>query len=113
MHMHVLLCGLKFLKCICNFSDFRPRTLCDGSSNPDLGPICGRPLGIKFNYKTCELYIADAYFGLLKVGPKGGVAQLLANSAEGVPFHVTNGLDIDTQTGEVYFTDSSMFFQLR
>ncbi|KAK6281093.1 hypothetical protein POUND7_014918 [Theobroma cacao] len=72
-----------------------------------------RPLGLKFNYATCDLYIADACFGLLVVGPNGGVAQQLATSAEGVPFRFTNGLDIDSTTGVVYFTDSSIFFQRR
>lgn len=75
--------------------------------------MCGRPLGLKFNTVTCELYIADAYFGLLVVGPGGGVAKQLATSAEGVPFRFTNALDIDTKTGEVYFTDSSIMFQRR
>lgn len=75
--------------------------------------MCGRPLGLKFNTVTCDLYIADAYFGLLVVGPGGGVAKQLATSAEGVPFRFTNALDIDTKTGEVYFTDSSILFQRR
>ena len=76
-------------------------------------PICGRPLGLKFNPTSCDLYIADAYFGLLIVGPNGGVAQPIATSADGVPFRFTNALDIDTQTGMVYFTDSSTVFQRR
>ncbi|XWS69550.1 hypothetical protein CRYUN_Cryun04dG0188300 [Craigia yunnanensis] len=91
----------------------RDRKICDGSTNPDLEAICGRPLGLKFNHATCNLYIADAYFGLLVVGPDGGVAQQLATSAEGVPFRLTNGLDIDTNTGMIYFTDSSVIFQRR
>ena len=95
------------------FVGFRDRNICDGSTNPDLEPTCGRPLGLKFNDATCNLYIADAYFGLLVVGPDGGVAQQLATSAEGVPFRLTNGLDIDTNTGMVYFTDSSEIFQRR
>ncbi|XP_016732583.2 protein STRICTOSIDINE SYNTHASE-LIKE 10 [Gossypium hirsutum] len=89
------------------------RRLCDGSTNLMLEPICGRALGLKFNDATCDLYIADAYFGLLMVGPKGGVAQVLANSSEGIPFRFTNGLDIDNNTGVVYFTDSSIIFQRR
>ncbi|XP_022718023.1 protein STRICTOSIDINE SYNTHASE-LIKE 10-like [Durio zibethinus] len=94
-------------------SPIRKRKLCDGSANPSLEPICGRPLGLKFSKETCDLYIADAYFGLLVVGPNGGVAQTLATSAEGIPFRFTNGLDIDTNTGVVYFTDSSLIFQRR
>ena len=91
----------------------RNKKACDGSTNPDLEPTCGRPLGLKFNPATCDLYIADAYFGLLMVGPSGGVAKQLAISAEGVPFRFTNALDIDNKTGEVYFTDSSILFQRR
>ncbi|KAJ1442173.1 Strictosidine synthase, conserved region [Sesbania bispinosa] len=94
-------------------SPHRNKKLCDGLTNTNLESICGRPLGLKFNSATCDLYIADAYFGLLVVGPGGGVAKQLATSAEGVPFKFTNALDIDTQTGEVYFTDSSILFQRR
>ncbi|XVF78780.1 hypothetical protein PTKIN_Ptkin14bG0163900 [Pterospermum kingtungense] len=94
-------------------SPFRTRKFCNGSTNPNLEPICGRPLGLKFNTATCHLYIADAYFGLLEVGPNGGVAKQIATSAEGVPFRFTNGLDIDANTGMVYFTDSSTIFQRR
>ncbi|KAK2635930.1 hypothetical protein Ddye_030722 [Dipteronia dyeriana] len=94
-------------------SSNRQRKLCDGSTDSRMEPICGRPLGLKFNEKTCQLYIADAYFGLLVVGPNGGQALKLVASAEGVPFRFTNALDIDTNTGHVYFTDTSTVFQRR
>ncbi|CAM6099096.1 unnamed protein product [Calypogeia fissa] len=68
--------------------------------------LCGRPLGLRFNKQTGDLYIADAYFGILKVGPQGGVAELLTNTADGKKFVFTNDLDIDDD-GAVYFTDSS------
>ncbi|WOK92229.1 hypothetical protein Cni_G00920 [Canna indica] len=74
--------------------------------------ICGRPLGLRFDKKTGDLYIADAYFGLLKVGPQGGLATLLTNEAEGVPFGFTNDLDIDEE-GSAYFTDSSTNYKRR
>ncbi|KAK6926493.1 Strictosidine synthase, conserved region [Dillenia turbinata] len=74
--------------------------------------ICGRPLGLRFDKKTGDLYIADAYFGLLKVGPEGGLATLLTTEAEGVPLGFTNDLDIDDE-GNVYFTDSSTEYQRR
>ncbi|KAJ4978985.1 hypothetical protein NE237_009765 [Protea cynaroides] len=74
--------------------------------------ICGRPLGLRFYKKTGELYIADAYFGLLKVGPEGGLATPLATEAEGVPLRFTNDLDIDDE-GNVYLTDSSTKYQRR
>ncbi|VVA90501.1 unnamed protein product [Arabis nemorensis] len=74
--------------------------------------ICGRPLGLRFHKKTGELYIADAYFGIMKVGPEGGLATSLTTEADGVPLRFTNDLDVDEQ-GNVYFTDSSTFFQRR
>ncbi|KAG6520230.1 hypothetical protein ZIOFF_017268 [Zingiber officinale] len=74
--------------------------------------ICGRPLGLRFDKKAGDLYIADAYFGLLKVGPEGGLAKPLTTEAEGVPFKFTNDLDIDEE-GNIYFTDSSTNYQRR
>ncbi|KAL3530289.1 hypothetical protein ACH5RR_009611 [Cinchona calisaya] len=74
--------------------------------------ICGRPLGLRFDKKTGDLYIADAYFGLMKVGPEGGLATSLATEAEGVPLRFTNDLDFDEE-GNIYFTDSSTKYQRR
>nr|DAD48297.1 TPA_asm: hypothetical protein HUJ06_018234 [Nelumbo nucifera] len=74
--------------------------------------ICGRPLGLRFDKKTGDLYIADAYFGLMKVGAEGGLATPLVTQAEGVPLRFTNDLDIDDE-GNVYFTDSSIKYQRR
>ncbi|CAN0902338.1 Protein STRICTOSIDINE SYNTHASE-LIKE 12 [Linum grandiflorum] len=91
----------------------RSRTTCDNTTDPDLGPVCGYPLGLAYSGLTRQLVIADAYQGLLTVGPEGRLATLLANSAEGVPFTATNGVDIDPITGNIYFTDSSTKFQIR
>ncbi|KAH7653832.1 Strictosidine synthase protein [Dioscorea alata] len=74
--------------------------------------ICGRPLGLRFDKKSGDLYIADAYFGLLKVGPEGGLATQLTTEAEGVPLKFTNDFDFD-EDGNVYFTDSSSNYQRR
>ncbi|XVF19585.1 hypothetical protein REPUB_Repub11eG0123600 [Reevesia pubescens] len=74
--------------------------------------ICGRPLGLRFDKKTGDLYIADAYLGLFKVGPEGGLATSLVTEAEGVPLRFTNDLDIDDE-GNIYFTDSSSIFHRR
>ncbi|TVU21436.1 hypothetical protein EJB05_31069, partial [Eragrostis curvula] len=68
---------------------------------------CGRPLGLKFHYKSGNLYIADAYKGLMRVGPGGGQAKVLVSKADGVPLRFTNGVDVDQVTGEVFFADSS------
>ncbi|RCV07280.1 hypothetical protein SETIT_1G231500v2 [Setaria italica] len=58
--------------------------------------MCGRPLGLRFHYGSGNLYIADAYKGLMRVGPGGGEAT----KADGVPLRFTNGVDVDQVTGE-------------
>ncbi|KAH9649169.1 protein STRICTOSIDINE SYNTHASE-LIKE 10 [Citrus sinensis] len=80
---------------------------------PDIEHICGRPLGIRFDKKTGDLYIADAYLGFQVVGPEGGLATQLVTEAAGQPLRFTNDLDIDEHKGVIYFTDSSTGFQRR
>ncbi|CAK7340217.1 unnamed protein product [Dovyalis caffra] len=75
--------------------------------------ICGRPLGLCFDEAHGDLYIADAYMGLLKVGREGGLATKIATHAQGIPFRFTNSLDIDQSSGAIYFTDSSSQYQRR
>uniref|UniRef100_A0A0E0JMV3 Strictosidine synthase conserved region domain-containing protein n=1 Tax=Oryza punctata TaxID=4537 RepID=A0A0E0JMV3_ORYPU len=96
-------------------ANYRRIPLCSSSEVPpeERESICGRPLGVRFFRKTGELYIADAYKGLMKVGPDGGEAQVVATEADGVPFHFLNGLDVDQATGDVYFTDSSSTYTRR
>ncbi|XP_017701989.2 protein STRICTOSIDINE SYNTHASE-LIKE 10-like [Phoenix dactylifera] len=93
-------------------SKYRER-VCHGSNDSMLESICGRPLGLQFYKATGDLYVADAYFGLLVVAPNGGVATQLATGADGQPFNLANGLDVDQETGVVYFTDSSTRFRRR
>ncbi|PUZ37813.1 hypothetical protein GQ55_9G149400 [Panicum hallii var. hallii] len=83
---------------------------CDAFS--ELPPVatessCGRPLGLRFHVNSGDLYIADAYMDLMRVGPNGGEATVLATEAGGAPLRFTNGVDVDQVTGDVYFTDSS------
>ncbi|XP_052173186.1 protein STRICTOSIDINE SYNTHASE-LIKE 3-like [Diospyros lotus] len=91
-------------------------SLCDPKPSPlsyaQHEHICGRPLGLRFDKKSGDLYICDCYFGLMKVGPEGGLATSLTTEAEGVPLRFTNDLDIDDE-GNVYFTDSSTRFRRR
>ncbi|CAH2063896.1 unnamed protein product [Thlaspi arvense] len=89
------------------------RQLCVRPFAPELEHVCGRPLGLRFDMKTGDLYIADAYFGLLIVGPAGGLAKPLVTEAEGQRFTFTNDLDIDEEEDVVYFTDTSTRFQRR
>ncbi|KAL6642791.1 hypothetical protein ACP70R_020972 [Stipagrostis hirtigluma subsp. patula] len=84
----------------CTASKLRPAELTESR--------CGRPLGLRFHYASGDLYIADAYKGLMRVGPGGGEATVLVTEADGVPLRFTNGVDIDQVIGEVFFTDSSM-----
>ncbi|CAN1159218.1 Protein STRICTOSIDINE SYNTHASE-LIKE 10 [Linum perenne] len=91
----------------------RSSITCDNTTNPNLGPVCGYPLGLAYNVLTKQLIIADAYQGLLAVRPNTRLATPLATSAEGVPFVATNAVDIDQTTGNIYFTDSSTRFQIR
>lgn len=68
---------------------------------------CGRPLGLRFDHKTGSLYIADAYYGLLVVGPQGGLASPLAtHDIDGNHILFANDLDIHSN-GSIFFTDTS------
>lgn len=87
--------------------------MCDGSLDPLLEATCGRPLGLGFNYNTGDLYLVDAYLGLMVVGSNGGIATQVAAAAEGTPFRFLTGLDVDQRSGMVYFTETSTRYQLR
>ncbi|KAK7244456.1 hypothetical protein RIF29_39278 [Crotalaria pallida] len=89
------------------------RTGCVRPFAPELEHVCGRPLGLKFDKKNGDLYIADAYLGLKVVGPSGGLASQVATEAEGQPFVFTNDIVISEDEDVIYFTDSSTIFQRR
>ncbi|KAK2997344.1 hypothetical protein RJ639_013871 [Escallonia herrerae] len=90
----------------------RSKVICDGINDTASGPICGRPFGLGFYYRTGELYIADPFFGLLVVGRKGGLATQLATSAGSIPFRFLDDLEVDQLTGIVYFMDASAVYGL-
>lgn len=98
-----------------NFAITTPnRNGCEGPQDHiPMESRCGRPLGLNFNPKSGKLYIADAYMGLLVVGPNGGLATPLATQAEGVPFKFNNDVVVDQNSGTVYFTDSSAIYPRR
>lgn len=89
------------------------RQSCTSPSFPPLEHICGRPLGVMFEKKSGDLYIDDCYFGLMVVGPEGGLAKQLAIEAEGLRFDFTNHMDIDEVDDVIYFTDSSKVYNIR
>ncbi|CAK9184037.1 unnamed protein product [Ilex paraguariensis] len=109
---------IKWLETECRWVDFAvtspERDGCAGSHDHDITEhICGRPLGLQFNKESGDLYIADAYMGLLIVGPGGGQASVAATQAQDIPFGFSNALDIDQRSGVVYFTDSSSRYHRR
>ncbi|XP_061571300.1 adipocyte plasma membrane-associated protein [Cololabis saira] len=72
-------------------------------------PVCGRPHGVRMDRRG-QLIVADSYLGLHSVDPKTGEKIVLVSNSEGadgVPFAFLNGLEISSQTGIIYFTDSS------
>ncbi|GMJ00072.1 strictosidine synthase 2 [Hibiscus trionum] len=91
----------------------RSKKVCDGTTNPDLGPICGRPLGLAFHYPENKLYICDAYFGLVVLGSTGKQATQVSAAADGQPYRFCNGVDVHQPSGHVFFTDSSAIYDLR
>ncbi|XP_076893675.1 protein STRICTOSIDINE SYNTHASE-LIKE 10-like [Bidens hawaiensis] len=86
------------------------RESCGG---PEMEDKCGRPLDLKFDKNRGVLYIADASFGLLELGPNGGLATSLVSEVQGLPLLFTNALDIDYTNGFIYFTDSSQLYTRR
>ncbi|XP_061367585.1 protein STRICTOSIDINE SYNTHASE-LIKE 2-like [Gastrolobium bilobum] len=81
--------------------------------HPKTEHICGRPLGLCFSIPSGDLYVADAYKGLVVVGPNGGTARNVVSKVEGEPLVFSNSVDIDQRTGAVYFTSSSSKYERR
>ena len=88
---------------------------CRGSQDPGREHECGRPLGLKFNPDTGELYVADAYHGLRVVSPDDDkVSRPVAPQWwQGRAFSFANGVEVDPDTGAVYFTETSTRLQRR
>lgn len=64
----------------------------------------GRPLGLVFD-RQGNLLVADADRGLLRISSEGEIA-VLTREAEGLPFRLTDGVDVGPD-GVIYFTDAS------
>nr|GMC71891.1 protein STRICTOSIDINE SYNTHASE-LIKE 11-like [Ipomoea batatas] len=105
---------LKFLNG--NFNDFattspfRTKAKCDGISLTNIKAECGRPLGLYFDRRGEELYITDAFYGLLKVGRNGGLATQLAAGVDGQNFSFADAVVVDEEYGDAYFIDSGAIF---
>ncbi|XP_027368810.1 protein STRICTOSIDINE SYNTHASE-LIKE 12-like [Abrus precatorius] len=92
----------------------RNKTICDGLADfSTLQASCGRPLGLRFNHQTGELYAADAYFGLTKIGPNGGPPTQFLYGPGYPAFKFLDGLDVDINNGVIYFTEASANYQIK
>ncbi|NYG57812.1 sugar lactone lactonase YvrE [Nocardioides daedukensis] len=68
----------------------------------------GRPLGIEL-LPDGALLVCDAHAGLLRVDPRDGALETLADSAEGAPFVFCNNAAV-ARDGGIWFSDSSTHF---
>nr|XP_043631306.1 protein STRICTOSIDINE SYNTHASE-LIKE 6-like [Erigeron canadensis] len=69
----------------------------------------GRPLGLALGHLG-EVYVADAFKGLLKI-TKDGELEMLTNEAEGIKFATTDAVTV-AKNGILYFTDASWKYDL-
>ncbi len=71
----------------------------------------GHPLGMEFG-TTGDLYVADAYKGLLKITPSGAISVLTSSTDSGSAIRFADDVDV-TSNGIVFFTDASTKFGAR
>jgi len=76
----------------------------NGSDVTVLARTGGRPLGLKYDVAG-RLFVADAYRGLLAIGPQGNV-ETLATELDGQKLRLVDDLDVG-KDGAVYFSDAS------
>jgi sugar lactone lactonase YvrE len=79
----------------------------DGTQPEVFASTGGRPAGLRFDAQG-NLLVGDCDRGLLSIDPAGSV-RVLSTEAGGVPFRLTDDLDIAAD-GTVYFTDASSKF---
>lgn len=65
-------------------------------------------MGLRFHDKYDNLYIADAYMGLIRVGPRGGEATVLAMEPDGMSFRFTKWGWTSTRLLETYIFTGSL-----
>jgi len=80
------------------------------SKSKVVGTTGGRPLGLAFGPQG-QLYIADAYRGLLQMNSTGQLS-VLADRFQGQPIAYADDLDV-AKDGKVYFSDASTKFSAK
>jgi hypothetical protein len=65
-------------------------------------------VALSFNYRNSDLYITDAFFGLLVVGFNGGLATQVSSG-----YKYLSGIDVESYSGDVYMTDASLTYDIR
>ena len=71
--------------------------------------MCGRPLGLRFDASKQNLFISDAYYGLLKLNLKSReIITLFPHEGvvDGIPVRFMNDVAVG-ENDTLYFTDSS------
>jgi sugar lactone lactonase YvrE len=79
----------------------------DGTRPEVFASTGGRPAGLRFDAQG-NLLVCDCDRGLVSIDPTGAV-RVLTSEAGGVPFRMTDDLDVAAD-GTVYFTDASWKF---
>jgi sugar lactone lactonase YvrE len=82
----------------------------DGSGLETFAKTGGRPLGLAWDAEQ-NLIVADGLKGLLSIDPRGQIT-VLATEAGGVPFLITDDVDV-AKDGRIYFSDASSRFNVR
>ena len=86
------------------------RVSADGARVDRVAETAGRPLGIEIDLDG-RLLVCDAHRGLLRVDPRSGGVEAVADSVDGVRMLVCNNAAI-AGDGTVWFSDSSQKYVL-
>ena len=73
---------------------------------PEREPLCGRPLGLRFD-KEKRLLVAESYSGLHRLSADGKAREVLVDKVEGRSITFINDVDVASDDGTIYFTETS------
>ena len=94
---------------ITQIGDVQNEEECSKNKTVFSNPKCGRPLGLRLKENSTFLYVADAFFGIIKINLANGEKTTVIGSNDPrfgtAPMKLTNDLDFDGDI--IYFIDSS------